>query len=155
MSANGSQILRLSPSTNVSAVTTAASTRCVYAYTMPPSRGGTSLPHESGQSGIAPPASLLVTNAPAITSNNVANVTNAENRCNRLPLDGEVRRLAFFRADSHLLLLLAVFLMHDFDGVGPRRQSLQCISPIVARDGEERVRHHADVGAHPRVNVAL
>src|SRR5437764_8286186 len=103
---------------------------------MPPSRGGTSLPHESGQSGIAPPASLLVTNAPAITSNNVINVTNTENRCNprtrALPLDGEVSRLALFRPDGDLLLLFTVLLVHDFDGVGPRRQSFQCIRSVVS-----------------------
>src|SRR5215813_3230604 len=56
-------------------VTTKASARCANSYRIFASSGGMSRPQLSGQSGIEPAASLLVTSAPATTSAKVQHAT--------------------------------------------------------------------------------
>src|ERR1039457_2846923 len=144
---------------------------------MPPSRGGTSLPKESGQSGIDSAASLLVTRPPAITSSRVHTATNTEYRCSQtfpigyrsvqglgrlpgnlpdvLPLKREILSLAFLGAYRDGLVLRAVLLMPDLDGVGPWRKSLDGKRSVVAGHSKERMVYDADIGPHPRMDVAL
>src|SRR6185369_3198613 len=69
-----------------------------------------------------------------------------------LALQREILSLAFLGANSNRLFLLAILLVPHFDGVGPRRKTLDGIGAVGTGDGEERVADHADVGAHPGVD---
>src|SRR4030095_16168999 len=70
--------------------------------------------------------------------------------------EAEVGRLRLARADRDRLryALLILLVPRDQRG-GARRDALDLELADRARDGEERMREHADPGAHPRVLVAL
>src|SRR5579862_2326751 len=67
----------------------------------------------------------------------------------------EIGGLALFWRYRNLHVLGAVLLVPSFQRIGPRRQSLYCKRPVVACHGEKWMGYNADVGAHPRVYVAL
>src|SRR3954454_23081477 len=68
---------------------------------------------------------------------------------------GEVRGDRLVRADRDLLILRSQLLVPRLEGVLARRQVLDREGAVVAAGGEEGVRQHADIGGHPRMNVAL
>src|SRR2546421_139432 len=56
---------------------------------------------------------------------------------------------------GHFLFLLAERFVPCFDRILARRQAAKLESSVFLAHREERVIHHGDVAAHPRVHVAL
>ena len=79
VSARAIQVARMM----VRSPTTPAIIRCPVSKNTPPVISGITCPYESGQSGTDSPASLLVTEAPASTSNNVHTATRIAYRCSQ------------------------------------------------------------------------
>src|SRR6267378_5942921 len=66
-----------------------------------------------------------------------------------------VDSLGLLRGDRDFLILLAQFLVHEGDGVVPRRKPLNLVLSRFVGDRIERTLHHADVHLHPGMLVAL
>src|SRR5689334_3236212 len=72
-----------------------------------------------------------------------------------LSLIGKVYSLALFGSYGDRLFHRSILLVPALNDVGPWRQSFYCKRPVVSRHGEERMADHADIRAHPGVDVAF
>src|SRR5690242_992211 len=67
----------------------------------------------------------------------------------------EINGLRFFGRYRDVLILGAVLLLPDFDGVIPRRHAFDREAAVLAGHREERMPHYADIRAHPRMDITL
>src|SRR4029077_11751943 len=67
----------------------------------------------------------------------------------------EVYRLAFLRRHGYLDVLRRVQLMPGFQRVLSGGETFDGKRTVVARDRKKWMVHHSDIGAHPRVDIAL
>src|ERR1039458_6592804 len=71
----------------------------------------------------------------------------------RRPVEDEIERLRFLRADCDGLVLCAEFFLPSFDDVGAGREIFQREVTGFRRDVEIGVREDEKVRAHPRMDV--